>query len=366
MIILDTCVLRERGLESSSAELLRTIRAVGAQGVAVPWIAMEEMAAFHALKYQEKHAAAVDAVKALKRATPWQGISAVEPIALDRVRQHWREQWASVVDVISPSDEVMRDALFREANALGPCRSDRSRKTGARDAAIWLTAVEYARQHTEETVYFVSSNTRDFGDGTLDGYPHPMAEDLEGLDDRFVHVTSLDDVLPRFAQPTEADTSVAEEVVRSPQTSADVLGVAKGLMGSSGTYAEFPVLAFGNSWFHTYVRAWLLEGPTIVLDSIRDIKAYRVGAHVWYSVTARWFLCGDAFDAGLRILSAASVWDTRLLFNVEPYGIDPQLNLVRSWDPQPASVEEFEQLPIRPVPPRYISGVQEVLNAPEH
>ncbi|GAB3004540.1 hypothetical protein GCM10023080_082730 [Streptomyces pseudoechinosporeus] len=49
---------------------------------------------------------------------------------------------------------------------------------GGRDAAIWLTAVEYAREHPEETVYFVSRNTKDFGDGTA--YPPLMDQDLEG------------------------------------------------------------------------------------------------------------------------------------------------------------------------------------------
>ncbi|MFI9248165.1 hypothetical protein ACIGXF_37675 [Streptomyces sp. NPDC053086] len=55
---------------------------------------------------------------------------------------------------------------------------------GARDAAIWLTAIEYAREHPDEKVYFVSKNTKDFGDGTA--YPYPMNEDVAGFGERFV------------------------------------------------------------------------------------------------------------------------------------------------------------------------------------
>jgi hypothetical protein len=76
-------------------------------------------------------------------------------------------------------------------------------KTGGRDAAIWFTAVEYARAHPEEKVYFVSRNTKDFGDGTA--YPYPVKGDLDGIADRFVHLTSLDQVVKEFAKPIDVD-----------------------------------------------------------------------------------------------------------------------------------------------------------------
>jgi hypothetical protein len=68
------------------------------------------------------------------------------------------------------SEAALGEAEFRESNVLPPCKAivinDRGEqvKTGCRDAAIWLTAVEYAREHPEKTVYFVSRDTKDFGD----------------------------------------------------------------------------------------------------------------------------------------------------------------------------------------------------------
>ncbi|WP_178798510.1 hypothetical protein [Streptomyces sp. MNU77] len=45
MIILDTCILRGCGLDSSSAEVLRAIRTAGVERVSVPWMVMEELSA---------------------------------------------------------------------------------------------------------------------------------------------------------------------------------------------------------------------------------------------------------------------------------------------------------------------------------
>ncbi|MER6379881.1 PIN domain-containing protein [Streptomyces sp. NPDC001127] len=352
MIILDSSVLRECGLESSSVELLRTIRTVLGHGMSMPWMVMEELAAYQARKYQGKHTAASQALEALRRATPWQTALALDPIHLDRVREHWREQWSTVADVITPSDTVMREALFREANILGPCRADRSEKGGAGDAATWLTAVDYTRQHEDEVVYFVSSNTQDFGDGTLESYPYPMAADLEGIGDRFIHLTSLDDVLRRFARSIEADHGVAQEVIRTPEASTIVLGAAQEIMGAQGRFAGFERLSLRTEWGETRGRVRLLGGPTVVLDTVRDVVAYQVGFHEWYSVTARWLLRADVFDTGLGIISGASTWETRLLFHASPVGVAPKITLLRSWDPQPASVKDFERLSGNPAPPR--------------
>ncbi|MGW3728328.1 PIN domain-containing protein [Streptomyces sp. NPDC000851] len=72
------------------------------------------------------------------------------------------------------------ESALREANGVAPCKVNdggKQTKTGFRDTAIWMSAIEYARINPEETVYFVSSNTRDFGDGTA--YPDPMDQDVK-------------------------------------------------------------------------------------------------------------------------------------------------------------------------------------------
>ncbi|MET9356998.1 hypothetical protein ABZY14_29030 [Streptomyces sp. NPDC006617] len=62
------------------------------------------------------------------------------------------------------------------------------RKVGARDTAIWLSAIEYTCGHPEETVYFVTED-KDFWPTA---YPKFMRADLDGLGgQRFVHLTSV-------------------------------------------------------------------------------------------------------------------------------------------------------------------------------
>ncbi|MEV8332030.1 hypothetical protein [Streptomyces niveus] len=62
MIILDSCTVRGIGLSSNAADVLRAIREVKAERIAVPWMAIEELAAQKALSYKERHATAEKAL----------------------------------------------------------------------------------------------------------------------------------------------------------------------------------------------------------------------------------------------------------------------------------------------------------------
>lgn len=61
MIILDANILWGVTLNSSTADLLRALRAAGIQ-VAVPWVVMEELASQRALHYAETHDKAASAL----------------------------------------------------------------------------------------------------------------------------------------------------------------------------------------------------------------------------------------------------------------------------------------------------------------
>ncbi|MEU3693271.1 PIN domain-containing protein [Streptomyces narbonensis] len=203
MIILDANILWGVTLDDSTADLLRALAAADIH-VAVPLVVLEELASQRTLQYVAAHESAASAIARLERHVPWGGVPRLGQADKERHREHWRDVYRCMVEVIEPSAEVLRTALFRESNVLAPCkRLGKRDKTGARDAAIWLTAVEYARDHEDETVYFVSANTTDFGHGTQ--YKEPMSSDLAGIEDRFVHLTSLDDVVERFAKPAALD-----------------------------------------------------------------------------------------------------------------------------------------------------------------
>ncbi|RPK53954.1 PIN domain-containing protein [Streptomyces sp. ADI95-17] len=340
MIILDANILKGISLRGPVADLLRTIRASGAERVVAPWIAMEELAAQQALAYEVKHAAAVGAVEALRRATPWGRIHGPRELDLDRVREHWREQYAQVADILHTSARVYERALFREANLIAPCKTVNSgrHKTGARDAAIWLSAVEYAKAHPSEKVYFISNNTDDFGDGSE--FPPALAEDIEGLEDRFALYTSLDGVVDELATEVE----VSEEEVRS---------LLKAQEGRSSLYhqalitAPFTatvILNGANEPSQQRVGIWT-RTPAATLSTVDEIRAYEIDGHKWCTATARWLLSGRARDSSRRLDGARTyaAWTTRILLSTT--APEKGVTVLRAQPPAPLADEETASIP---------------------
>jgi len=373
LIILDTNILRSFNLDSVSSDLLKTIRTSGVAGVAVPWVVMEELTSHRAVPYREKYERAEAALKRFEQATPWPVPALLPPLDMERFQKYWREQYLAIVDEIPTSEAALREATFRESNELPPCKvvinNEHKKpvrvKTGSRDAAIWLTAVEYAREHPDETVYFVSNNTKDFGDGT--SYPPPMDKDLEGIRDRFVHLTSLGEVVPKFAVSTEADEEKVREILAAPETAALVAEEAKRALSVQvarlnavppGLFECTPASALDLSpEAQTELRSspavaegWL-RTPTARFDAVRDVEAYSIGDHVWCTAWARWLLGGPALlraqDAGIAVGCA---WETRVL--VSPTNSEARPTLLRTERPQAITVAELSKLPASSVAPR--------------
>ncbi|MFF7975926.1 PIN domain-containing protein [Streptomyces sp. NPDC007905] len=358
---MDTNILRGFKLDSVSSDLLKTIRAAGVESVGVPWVVLEELASHRAVPYREKHEAAVRAWESFSKATPWQVDGLLPSLDLERFQQHWREQYLEIVDEIQTSEAALREATFRESNVLPPCkaivvneRGDQV-KTGGRDAAIWLTAVEYAREHPEETVYFVSKNTADFGDGTA--YPSPMDKDLEGIEDRFVHLTSLGEVVKMFTVPTKVDEGQVRAILSGPESLEVISAEAARKMEAeaSNVYIRLVpkfegAMAFlardaETGDFETvttepvHVRGWT-GAPSVAFNDIGELSAYRIGDHVWCAATVRWILSGPAvLDDTLRVEGVGCAWDTRVLASTTQS--DSRLTVLRSQATRPLSTEEF-------------------------
>ncbi len=133
MIILDTCILRGISLGDSSADFLRTLRAVGTERVAVPWVVMEERVAQQAVKYRETYERAAQALQSLEGLQPPLVGASLPPLDLERVRDHWRDTYGGLVDTLPTSEGALREGAFRESNVLPPSKLKKDVKTGARD-----------------------------------------------------------------------------------------------------------------------------------------------------------------------------------------------------------------------------------------
>ncbi|WP_432001615.1 PIN domain-containing protein [Streptomyces sioyaensis] len=333
MIILDSCILRGISVHDSRMDLLRTIRRLGVERVSVPWMVLEELAAQKALQHQEAHAEAVKAVNKLTKATPWP-LGELAQEDAERVREHWRSEYQKVVEVIPTSENALREAMRREANGEAPCKisprgSGKAEKVGGRDAAIWLSVVEYAEGHPDEVIYFVSSNTRDFGTG--DTYLHPMNEDLRDIGSRFTHFTSLDDVVNRFASPVESDRDATLEVVSSCASRNIIADAAAEWAHRRNTPFECSLGDSHGIGFHTPITAtgWA-DVPAVKLASLDHVETFEIGDHKWSTGTARWFIGGNAFT-GHPIPGTLNfvicTWETRILFSSD--AMDSGLAILR-------------------------------------
>jgi predicted nucleic acid-binding protein len=357
LIILDTNILTKSDIDSATTDLVKIIRASGVERVAVPWVVLEELTSHRAVPYREKYEAAEAALSSLKEQTPWQMRVTLPQMDLQRFQEEWRRRWLDVVDVVPTSEAALKQALIREANLLPPCKQvtvsagGDTEKIGGRDAAIWLTAIEYARDHPDEKVYFVSKNTKDFGDGTA--YPYPMDEDVDSLGDRFVLLTSWYEVVEKFAQRADdLDEDTARSILSGSESinaieaeASRLMSLSPGLVGpdfeaTMGIFAEGDGALLGAE--PVRVLGWAAL-PYIDFDQATDLTAYHIGEHVWCTATVRWVLSGPALVRdSLRIQGVACVWETRVL--VSTTNADVRLTVLRGQGTRVLSAGQLSAL----------------------
>ncbi|MGW2141218.1 PIN domain-containing protein [Streptomyces sp. NPDC001773] len=370
MIILDTSVLFRTTRRHANAEIIRTIVAAKVDKVAVPWTVMEELAAQKAVAYRDQHAKVQAAIQELRNVTPWPVPRFFGGPELERVREHWRNEFRELVEVLPVSEDVMKQALFREANALEPCKrvpsKSRELKVGARDVTVWLTAVEYARQHEDETVYFVSGNTHDFGPGTPCTYPYPMDQDVKDLEGRWVHYTSLDDVVKHFTETTVPDMAEIASILRSnedlianeawedKQVQSAMVDPTRNnlMMVTVHPTVELEGEPVGKDG-RTVSLGWMLR-PRANLEAVDKIDAYRIGDDVWCTATTRWLLDGIAALARMRPSPAVTSWEVRVLLNAS--NPSSPLYILHTNEPQAASQEEATELKLPGWGERWMTG----------
>ncbi|MFF2618994.1 PIN domain-containing protein [Kitasatospora sp. NPDC058046] len=326
MIVLDSSVLFGLGPDSPVLDTLRALQLSGRHRVAVPWMVREELLARREADHRHAHARAVTALKELARSAPWATVPTPERFSAESGHTYWHRDLAHRFETLPLSGKAARQALAREARAQKPARAGEgkdTRKSGARDTAIWLSTVEYLRRNPGEQVCFVSANTRDFGDGRV--YPPPMDADICGLEDRMTHLTSIDalfglvtrpldtgrpdartrlDVLLRSSRARAAMRAEAERLLNSGQEtwSASVLGPAR---------APVPAGSRTVCW-----NRWATV-PRAVPGHVTDITGLEIDGEHWYTATVDWYLLGVALcsqpGSGSTTRRIACQWRTRLL-----------------------------------------------------
>ncbi|MFD5110280.1 PIN domain-containing protein [Streptomyces cinereoruber] len=340
MIILDANIIKGTSLRGAVADVLHAIRAAGVERVATPWIAVEEIAAQQALAYTEKHKAAMDAVEALRRATPWEHVHHPKRWPAERVREYWRERYSSITEVLETSHTAYQQALFRETNQIAPCKTvnSGSYKTGARDAAIWLTAVEYAKAHEDETVYFVSNDS----DMSKDGQFLPeMQRDIVGMEHRFRLFTSLEGVVTKFATEVEASAEDVRELLDAEESHAAVLAATRTAASRYRTITGTPIRSNGRR-LSGVTSNW--SPAAVALDKVLEVSGREVGGHHYFTAWVRWLLKDDHVIHG-EAYERAYAWETRVLLSTRA---DQAMTVLNFKRPGPISAEDAPHLPVLP------------------
>ncbi|MFD6250614.1 PIN domain-containing protein, partial [Streptomyces roseolus] len=344
MIILDANIIKGVSLRGPVADVLRAIRAARVERVGTPWIAVEEIAAQEALNYAKKHKAAMDAVEDLRKATPWEHVNHPKRWPAERVRSHWRVKYLSVTEVLETSHTAYQEALYRETNQIAPCKTVNSgkHKTGARDAAIWLTAVEYAKAHEDETVYFVSNDSDMSEDGRL--LPE-MQKDIAGMEHRFHLFTSLDDVVTEFATEVEASADDVRALVDTEESHSTVLASARSASRRYRIVTGTPLPSATNGDMRRMHGATANWSPNAVaLDKVLEVSGRQVGSHHYFTAWVRWLLRDDTVVRG-AVQERAYAWETRVLLST---AADQAMTVLDFRRPGPISEEDLPKVPALP------------------
>ncbi|MER5699473.1 hypothetical protein ACWDBO_48870 [Streptomyces mirabilis] len=178
-----------------------------------------------------------------------------------------------------------------------------------------------------------------------------MGTDIAALEERFVHLTGLGEVIDRFTEPTTVEQDVIQRAVESEGVLGTISRLAHILGGGDKSAAWLK--AIGGSVFpckvadenqepiHVSADGWLHDALRARPTTISDVESYRVGDHVWCTATVRWLVYGNALFGGFPKM-AACAFETRILF--APDNDDPRLTVLRHSPFEPATDAEFAEL----------------------
>ena len=197
MIILDTNqLLSNEGLDTPVLGILLAVANATGHSVALPSVVVEEFIAH----YENDVSLIVQTIRKevdrLRKLMPSWGDLVGLPLPASASGEHGR-RLATMFDILPLPESAAEVALIREARRLRPASTkwDKHKPgSGARDAAIWITALEAAAS-SDQPVYFVSTDQPAFGRDDL--HPELQAEaDQAGL----IYCHGIDAVLAQLAE----------------------------------------------------------------------------------------------------------------------------------------------------------------------
>ncbi|MEV4374840.1 PIN domain-containing protein [Nonomuraea sp. NPDC049637] len=252
MIILDTNQLK--AVQPPNGALCTMLVAVADHAghkLVLPEIAFEEHLAHYGHEVKELHQKARTALRAYSAKLGTMQSDDLSDLNLIPIMESVRSTLREIFTILPTPDWAGREAMLREARRQAPAATNwQAKGEGSRDAAIWLTAVEALRT-SEETIHFVSTDKRAFGDGTL---LNDLAADLGEAADRFVYCCGVEVLLDKLAKRHTA--KIGQNEIESSAVVLDVVRTA----------------SMGSQFFFSILSGAGLGGEGIVASRTGDQK----------------------------------------------------------------------------------------------
>lgn len=202
-IILDTTNIIQAGFDlgSLSLALLREFARQRDQQLILPDIVVEEL---RNKRLDSVRSDIQSLTTALGRVRRFHEVPEISLPDDQRVVEDWIERLGQIFRIEEVTGDEARAALYRDAQGVAPAEH----KGGARDAAIW-EFVKRLHMASQDVTYFVSHNSRDFGDSKDAARLHPdLLNELGAEADRLTYLRTIDDVLAEFGQRVEREVTV--------------------------------------------------------------------------------------------------------------------------------------------------------------
>jgi hypothetical protein len=283
MIVLDTNQLEHaQPPNGPTLTMLRTIAQETNHELGLPEMALIEHLAHFRHETEVAHQKLRGAVRDLQRLAPFWPGQVTAPFDVDAAVRHRTQQVGGVMRILKTPQQAPLHALDREASRQLPAKTSWDCPgAGARDVAVWLTALDACRE-AQSATYFVSQDKDAFGEKQL--HPELSADVLAVLGDgadQFHYCYGIDALLDELADKQEHRLNRDKIAAAEPVREAVRIALA-------GPDVYFELLNSAARFAGHQFSASSPEIHDLNLLSARQITAYQTGNTTWATARSKW------------------------------------------------------------------------------
>jgi hypothetical protein len=206
VLVLDTCVLPQKGSIRSNPILSALLRICAIRGFS---IYISDVTRTESLNKRRVLASKAitnlgSAVREISKVFGLDELDYYIPSEVEAV-EAWDQELSEAFSILETDGEDAKEALHREASRTPPARAtDSGSATGGRDSAIWLSIKRIHLAAKDQTTHFVSSNTKDFASSADNRLLRSeLSAELGATAGNFVYAPSLEVAVEHLAPSSD-------------------------------------------------------------------------------------------------------------------------------------------------------------------